>query len=269
MYFYKAARFAYPLVISGVGLAVVSQGDRLLVGSVLDVQTLGVYSVLMLTITVPAGAVTQISSSLALAGLHNATGDQERTERRLLLYARVMLILGVCSAFGLLAFMKTVVPIVFGPRFAVANGIVALLAVVSFLSLARAEPTTSVLLVNHRTRALAALSLSAAVGLAVATGLAISYPSVYMVLLGRLTGEIFGFFITMAILRRYLGKLGWRPLIASWWAGIWIVTAVAFEVFYPLPAMSVLRLGVLASLAMLALGGLAIELRMMIARAYD
>src|SRR4051812_27920649 len=60
-YFYKAARFAYPLILSGVGLAVVSQGDRLLVGSVLDVPTLGVYSVLILTITVPAGAVTQIA----------------------------------------------------------------------------------------------------------------------------------------------------------------------------------------------------------------
>ena len=56
-YFYKAARFAYPLILSGE-LAVVSQGDRLLVGSVLDIPTLGVYSGTSVTITVPAGAVS-------------------------------------------------------------------------------------------------------------------------------------------------------------------------------------------------------------------
>lgn len=267
-YFYKAVRFAYPLILSGVGLAVVSQGDRLLVGSVLDVPTLGVYSVLILTITVPAGAVTQIASSLALAGLHNVSGNEARGQSRLLLYARLMLILGVCSAFGLLAFMNVVVPFVFGPRFAVANDIIALLALVSFFSLARAEPTTSALLVNHRTRALAALSVSSVVGLAVAAVLAILFRSLYTVLLGRLIGEVFGFIVTMAMLRPYLGKLGWRPLIAGWWAGVWIVLAIAFDLLHPLPEASPVRLGVLGCLALLALAGPAIKLRSMTADAY-
>jgi O-antigen/teichoic acid export membrane protein len=267
-YFRKAARFAYPLVLSGVGLAVVSQGDRLLVGSVLDLQTLGVYSVMMLTVTVPMGAINQICSSLALAGLHNAAADRERLQCRLLLYMRIMLILGVCFAFGLLAFMNVLVPFVFGPRFAVAEGLVGLLAAVSVLNLARSEPTTSVLLVNHRTRALAFLSLSAGLGLLVATVLALSYGNLYMVLLGRLVGEIFGFGITMTILRGYIAELGWRPFIGSWWAGGWIVTAIIFDVFYPLPETSSLRLGILASLATLSIGGLTISLRSMMVRAY-
>jgi O-antigen/teichoic acid export membrane protein len=267
-YFRKAARFAYPLVLNGVGLAAVSQGDRLLVGSVLDLPTLGVYSVMMLTVTVPIGAVIQISSSLALAGLHNAAADRERLQCRLLLYMRIMLILGVCFAFGLLAFMNVLVPFVFGPRFTVAEGIVALLAALSFLNIARAEPTTSVLLVNHRTRALAILSLSAVLGLLAATVLALSYGNLYMVVLGRLIGEIFGFAITMTILRGYIGELGWRPFIGSWWAAGWIVAAIIFDVFYPLPETSSLRLGIFAALAMLSIGGLTINLRSMMVRAY-
>ena len=268
-HFYKAARFAYPLVLSGIGLAVVSQGDRLLVGSVLDVPTLGIYSVLILTITVPAGAVTQIFSSLALAGLHNVSDDRERGERRLLLYTRIMLILGACAAFGLLALMNVLVPLVFGARFAVSNGIVAMLALVSFFSLARAEPTTSVLLINHRTRALAALSLSSVAGLVFAAALATWYASLYTILVGRLFGEVFGFLVTMTILRPYLGKREWRSVAATLWAGVWLLAAVAFELLYPLPLDSALRFGVLGCLAMLALGGIAFNLRPMIAEAYS
>src|SRR5262249_22667795 len=120
-YFRRAARFAYPLVFSGVGLAAVSQGDRLLVGSVLDLPTLAIYSVMILTTTVPIGAVVRISSSLVLAGIYNAAADRERLRCRLLLYMRVMLILGVCFAFGVLGFVGIVVPFVFGPRFTLAN----------------------------------------------------------------------------------------------------------------------------------------------------
>jgi O-antigen/teichoic acid export membrane protein len=268
-YFYKAVRFAYPLVLSGIGLAVVSQGDRLLVGSVLDVPTLGIYSVLILTITVPAGAVTQVFSSLALAGLHNASNDNKRTERTLHLYTRIMLILGGCAAFGLLALMNILVPLVFGARFAVSNGIVAMLALVSFFSLARAEPTTSVLLINHRTRALAALSLSSIVGLVVAASLATWYASLYTILAGRLIGEVFGFFITMMILRPYLGKWAWRNMAATLWAGLWLLSAIAFDLLYPLPEASVLRLAIIGSFAVLAVGGLAVKLRPMIAGAYS
>jgi O-antigen/teichoic acid export membrane protein len=268
-HFFKAALFAYPLVLSGIGLAVVSQGDRLLVGSVLDVPTLGIYSVLILTITVPASAVTQIFSSLALAGLHNVSDDRERRERRLLLYVRIMLILGVCSAFGLLALMNILVPLVFGPRFAVSNGIVAMLALVSFFSLARAEPTTSVLLIDHRTRALAALSLSSVAGLVVAAILATWYTSLYPILVGRLFGEVFGFVITMIILRPYLGKREWGSVGAFLWAGAWLLVAVAFELLYPLPLNSVLRFGVLGCFVVFALGGLAIKLRTMITDAYS
>jgi O-antigen/teichoic acid export membrane protein len=268
-YFRSAARFAFPLVLSGIGLAVVSQGDRLLVGSVLDVSTLGIYSVFILTITVPAAAITQICSSLALAGLHNAVADPERTRRRLQLYMRAMLILGVCFAFGLLAFMNIIVPFVFGPRFTATKGIVALLAAVSFLSVSRAEPTTSVLLINHRTRALAALSLSGGLGLFAATVLAVSYRNLYTVLFGRLIGEMFGFGITMALLRRYLGNFAWPSFFASGWAGSWIAAAIVLDMAYALPDTSLLRLGILASLAMLSIGGLAFNLRSMVERAYS
>ena len=268
VYFSKAARFAYPLVLSGFGLAAVSQGDRLLVGSVLDLPTLGVYSVMILVTTVPMGAIIRFSSTLVLAGLHNAGADQVRLQSRLLLYTRVMLIIGVCFAFGLLCFMDIVVPFVFGARFAVEPSAVALLALASFITIARAEPTTSALLINHRTHALATLSLSTAVGLLVATVLALSYRNIYVVLLGRLAGEVFAFCITLPILRKYIGQAGWRPFIRSWWAATWVVAASIFTVISPWPEISWSPIVILGLLAMLTIAGLAFDLQPMIARAY-
>ena len=107
---------------------------------------------------------------------------------------------------------------------------VLLLAAVSFFSIARAEPTTSVLLMNHRTQALAALSLSGGVGLLAAAVLVAEYPKLYSVLLGRAIGEIFGFGVRMASLRRDLGARGSSWLsgggwgapgvgVVSWWGG--------------------------------------------------
>jgi O-antigen/teichoic acid export membrane protein len=266
--FRKAAHFAYPLVFSGVGLALISQGDRLLVGSVLDLPTLGVYSVMMSTVSVPVGGIIQISSSLVLAGLHSAAADRERFHQRLLLYMRLALIAGICSAFCLLGFMQVILPFVFGPRFTITKSIVALLAAVSFLTLARAEPTTSVLLVNHRTRTLATVSLSVVVGLLFATVFALTYRNVYAVLLGRVIGDVVAFGVSMTILRGYVRELGARAFVWSLWAGVWLVTAIILCVYPTFMEAASVRLSVLAFLAMLSIGGLAIHLRPMIARAY-
>ena len=144
-----------------------------------------------------------------------------------------------------------------------------LLAAISFLRIAFAEPTTSVLLVNHRTRTLAMLSLSTVIGLLVTAVLALLYRSLYAVVLGKVIGDIVMFGITMTILQRYIGDLGWRPFIRSCWAVGWIVAAIIFSVFSPLPETSLLHLGLLTVLAMIGIGGLAIDLRPMIVRAYS
>ena len=161
------------------------------------------------------------------------SGNEARGQSRLLLYARLMLILGVCSAFcGLLAFMNVVVPFVFGSRFAVTNDIIALLALVSLLAW-RGLNQQRLCFWSITGRVPWQLSsVSSVVGLAVAAILAILFQSVYG-MFGRLIGEVFGFIVTMAMLRPYLGKLGWRPLIAGWWAGVWIVLTVALDLLHP------------------------------------
>jgi hypothetical protein len=125
-----------------------------------------------------------------------------------------------------------------------------------------------VLLIHHRTHALAMISLSTVVGLLVGTVLALSYRNIYVVLLGRLTGEVFAFGIASAISRPYIEQTGWRPIIRNWWAGSWVVAASILTIAFPWPDTSSSRLGILGLLAMLAIAGLTIDLHSLIARAY-
>jgi hypothetical protein len=112
------------------------------------------------------------------------------------------------------------------------------------------------------------LSLSTAVGLLVATVLALSYRNIYVVLLGRLAGEIFAFCVTLPILRKYIGQAGWRSFLRSWWAAIWVVAASIFTVISPWPEMSWSRFGILGLLALFAAVGLTFDLKSLIGRAY-
>ena len=51
--FARAFYFGYPLTFNGLGLAVSAQADRFLVGAMLGLPALGIYSVLMLVTAVP------------------------------------------------------------------------------------------------------------------------------------------------------------------------------------------------------------------------
>src|SRR5262249_25171118 len=98
--------------------------------------------------------------------------------------------------------------------------------------------------------------------------LALSYRNIYVVLLGRLVGEIFALCITLPILRKYVGPVGWRSLVTNCWGLGWVLAASIFTVISPWPEISWSRLGILSLLAILAIAGLTFDLPSMIARAY-
>ena len=52
--------FGIPLTINGIGLAIVSQSDRILIGYWFDVRTLGLYAVLMSMIAVPISLMDRV-----------------------------------------------------------------------------------------------------------------------------------------------------------------------------------------------------------------
>lgn len=189
-YYGKAFRFGYPLLLNGLGLAVASQGDRFIVGALLGLPTLGLYAVASLVVYVPTAIVIRMAGTFTLSTLFNASRDARQifATRARLIAQTAPLVAGV-FAMGIIAFMNAAVSIVFGPRFALAESVVFVLSVATFIQLARCEPFTSVLLHEGATKRLALVSLTSLSGLAFACALIVLSPTIDSVFVGKAVGE--------------------------------------------------------------------------------
>jgi O-antigen/teichoic acid export membrane protein len=267
-HFRQAWTYALPLIFNGIGLAIMSQGDRLLVGTVLDVPTLGLYSVFVVVTTVPTGAALRIASSIFLAGLANCGADAERRKARLEIYSRATLAMGACFAFGIIGLASIVVPLVFGRRFVLSEFGVLFLAVATFFRIARNEPATSQLHVENRTRALALANQSTVVGLVASFVLAALFKNVESVLAGRMVGEIFAALVThwFAPGREKSGERGdVRPAL---WAASTIGLAMLIVPATPGGDGLLGRISMIGIVTILLVLGLSVNIRPLIIRAF-
>jgi len=203
-YLQRAFEFGLPLMLNGAGLAIVGQGDRLMVGSLLGLPFLGLYAVIVLAGLVPIGGIFRILGPLFLAGLHNAHPDKGEYESRLQLFSRAVPIIAGCYGLLLVALLKPTLPIVFGERYVISDVEVLLVALIAFARIVRIEPYTSVLLNFQRTKELAIANLSTIAGLIVATFLAWIYHSIESVLVGILLGEMVGICVVTLLASRLL-----------------------------------------------------------------
>jgi O-antigen/teichoic acid export membrane protein len=203
-YLQKAFAFGFPLMVNGIGLAVILQGDRLMVGALMGLPALGLYAVLILASTVPISGLFRILGPIQFAAFHNAPPESPAYGARIKLFSRALPMVAACYALGLVVFLKPIVPLIFGARYAISDPLPLLVGLVAFLRIARTEPHTSLLLQTQKTRKLAIASLSPGIGLLCATVLVLLHPSIESVLMGAIIGESIGlgviFFMTRKIL---------------------------------------------------------------------
>lgn len=210
----KAWTFGFPLTLNGIGLAVIGQGDRLMVGSLIGLTALGFYAVITLAAFVPIGGLFRVLGPLQFAGLHNAAINSPKYVARLQLFGRAVPMIAAGYALTLVFFLKPVVMLVFGASYAISDVSLILLASIAFLRIVRTEPHTTLLLGAQDTRRLAVANLSQVIGLAIATTLVLFYPSIEFVLIGSLIGEGLGLCV-MIITTRALLKAAIADYLAS------------------------------------------------------
>lgn len=203
-YFQKAFVFGLPLMLNGIGLAVIGQGDRLMVGALMDLPTLGLYAILILAGTVPIGGLFRILGSLQFAGLHNALAGSSEYSARLKLFSRAIPMIAGCYALILVAFLKPIVPLVFGIRYTISDPMPLLVGLIAFFRIVRVEPHTSLLLQTQNTRKLAIANLSPGIGLLCATVLVLVRPSIEAVLIGSIVGESVGLGVMIFMTYKFL-----------------------------------------------------------------
>jgi len=206
-YFAQAWRFAYPLMFNGAGLAVMQQGDRLMVASVLGLPALGLYSTAIMVAWVPISVLFRLMNTLNMATLFNAP-DNVHYRARLRLYARATPLIAAAYAISVLAFMNTGIAIAFGPKFLMSPELNAVLAAFAFLAIVRAEPFTTLLLHEMKTAQLATINLFSIAGLVASTVLAVCFRDLAATVMGRVLGEAICLAIAVYLTRRTF-RLAW------------------------------------------------------------
>jgi O-antigen/teichoic acid export membrane protein len=250
-YFRKAFNFGYPLMFNGLGLAISGQADRFLVGGILSLSALGIYSVLTLVTVIPSSIVSRAITTVTVALLFNSANDRRLLQARLRLASRLIPLVAAAVALGILTLLDVVTPLVFGRSFVASRWMVVLLAFATFVRIARLDPGTAVLLNEGRTKRLALANLAVSCGLVFAGVFMILAPEIEAAALGRCLGELGGLAVILYLTRRPLQAVLIHNLSAIGASAALMGVASVFVLFTsvgsdPVPSFVFLALGAAA-----------------------
>lgn len=191
-----ALAFSLPLMANGVGLAAMAQADRMLVSNRFGVEALALYAI-VLSVTVALGApLHRVLFSLGFSLRLRAAGGVGEA-RAALRIAWLCCLAGLGFAGGIGLVLDGLVPLLFGPAYAVTPWMHVLAVGVAFMRLARVANTV-LLLAEGRSRALALGNLCGLFGLGAGAVLCVVWPDPAAVLLGILLGDV----VVEVVLRR-------------------------------------------------------------------
>ena len=203
----QALSFGLPLTLNGIGLAIMSQLDRVLVGYWFGVALLGSYTVMTSMSFVPANLIGGVLSPPSFSFLLSESSDPAaQSNRYALLLACYSVVAGMYACWIALT-LDVLVPLVFGPDFQVSPEAHVLLMLIACFRILRSGAPTTLLLTTGRTKHLAALNLSSGMGLlAAAVGLLVS-PRLETFLVGLAVGDFLSFLLFLISARAVAARL--------------------------------------------------------------
>ncbi|CAO4157375.1 hypothetical protein DHODJN_26405 [Methylorubrum extorquens] len=209
-----ALQYSLPLMANGLGNAIMTQGDRLLVGALLGLETLGLYAVVILTSYVPTSGLFRLLGPVQMAGLVNAADRPDVYAARLRLYARAVPMVAAAYALGWEVLAKSFLPAIFGQRFVASDLTILLVGLIVYLRVCRQEPMTAILLQTGGTGRLAVANQMPMLGLALGALLMWLQPQLESLLAGMVVGEIVALVVALRIVCGSLGTM-WRDAIVA------------------------------------------------------
>jgi O-antigen/teichoic acid export membrane protein len=195
--FKSAFKFGYPLMFNGLGLSISQQADRFIVAGLFDLQTVAVYSVIVLAATVPMNLLNRVLDSMILARLYHASSAPARLNREIRAASSLVAVLAALYAGGVILLTNPVVTVVFGHKYQASYWAMILLGMMTFIRLARMEPFTGVMLNASRTKRLAVSNILVSSTLGYLVLLSFFDRSISGVLAARLLGELTGLVATL------------------------------------------------------------------------
>ena len=223
----KALRFGFPLTINGAAMALAGQADRFVVGSLLGLKLLGVYSIVSSAVVLPTNMMARIMAGVNTALYYKAMNSEMDKGRIIAASSSFSAIVAAAYATCVALLLNLAVNLVFGARFHVSDGAVVILSLFAYVRIARAEPFNSMLLLEGRTRRLALVNLAVAAGLLVSFILVFNFRSQESAFAARLASEAAGAASAIYLTRKLL-QGGYSQMASAYLIGLAIVGSAGF-----------------------------------------
>jgi O-antigen/teichoic acid export membrane protein len=246
----KALSFGVPLIVNGVGLAVMSQFDRLLIGHWFGVNVLATYAVILSVAVVPINLIHRILGTLSLSYISSKANDDWTASDN---YLALVFLWGVVATSYTLFVATTLdwlTPLIFGPNFNVGTVVHILIMVIAFCGVAKGAPM-NLLLATGKTAKLSLLNLSSGLGLILSLILIHWWPRFEIALFGNAIGNLVSYALFVAISAASLGERGKPSLVDT--AGAVGVSAIIILTFELRPELTFGARGFLFGVGLLAI----------------
>ncbi len=141
----RLAHFGWPLLINGLLIFGIFQGDQLIIGTGYTMDVLGVYSVAFTIAMIPTTVFTKVCASLSLPMLANARDDEERFRRLYSLAQQALGALSTAMGMGMIVAGPLMITILYGSKYAGAALYLSWLGAMQTVRLMRIGPTVAAL----------------------------------------------------------------------------------------------------------------------------
>jgi len=199
----KIYLFGWPLLLNGIFMFAILQGDKAIVGSMLSMETLGWYGATFSLTLAPAMLIMRVTQSVLLPVLSKAREDKILFESKLNRTMEVYVFIGSLLGFSFVVFGADVLLVIFGEKYSDGVEVVAWLGLIQLVRIAKAGPViVSLSIADTKNPMISNTARAFAFVLAVAAiwnGFAIKE----LVMIG-LMGEIASFFLSIHLLGRRL-----------------------------------------------------------------
>jgi len=165
-YLYRIGTFGWPLLINGLLMFGIFQGDKIIVGTFYSMTALGMFAVAFTATMMPTLIMVRISSAVCLPVLSSVKDVEPAFQHRFKLANQMLALVAITIASALIVGGQGLIDLVFGAKYAGAGLLIGWLAVMQMFRMVRAAPSLAAIARGDtRTMMLSNIVRSGAIGM--------------------------------------------------------------------------------------------------------
>lgn len=196
----RSLRFGWPIMLNGVLLFGVFQGDRLIVGREIGIEALAVFSMAVTLTMTPMLLLTKSFQNLFLPLLSAARDTSERFERLTAVTLQSSLLAGLLLFAGIVVAGQPVIDLILGEKYAEMMPILSWMALVQAIRTANAGPAIVALSLGHSENAMY-INIPRIAALPIIWLIAKESGELVPVVMAAIVAEIMGLAIALLVIR--------------------------------------------------------------------